>query len=101
MAQNQKFQGVKTNVSRGPESHITGRDVWGFYHNTCVAQLDNNNNVKLHSGGWRTATTKTRMNQFSNEFCGGRFRVYQKNNTWFVSYAGAELDYFDGMVLEA
>jgi hypothetical protein len=34
------------------------------------------------------------MNQFSNEFCGGAFYVYQKNHDWFVRLAdGTELPF--------
>jgi hypothetical protein len=34
------------------------------------------------------------MNQFSNEFCGGAFTVYQKKHEWYVRLAdGTELPF--------
>jgi len=44
-------------------------------------------NIVLNTGGWETVTTKTRMNQASNQF-GLGFNVYQKNWNWFVEYKG-------------
>ena len=54
------------------------------YHNTIVVSFDNKE-IKLNTGGWFTNTTKTRMNQTSNQFNLG-FRVYQKNYNWYVEY---------------
>jgi len=34
--------------------------------------------VHLHTGGWKSVTTKDRMNKFSP------FNVYQRNHKWFV-----------------
>tara|TARA_R110002020_G_scaffold457975_1_gene675086 strand:- start:185 stop:517 length:333 start_codon:yes stop_codon:yes gene_type:complete len=54
------------------------------YHYTDVVTIDNNTSkITLDHGGWRTLTTKTRMNQTSNEY-GLGFRVYQKDFNWFV-----------------
>ena len=54
--------------------------------------------IMLDSDGWRTATTKTRMNQASNQFNLGYY-VYQKNYEWFVDFRGKTLEFEDGMVL--
>lgn len=54
------------------------------YHNTIVVSFDYNK-IKLNTGGWFSNTTKTRMNQTSNQF-GLGFRVYQKNYDWYVEY---------------
>jgi len=43
--------------------------------------------IYLNTNGWETSTTKTRMNQASNQFDLG-FYVYQKNFKWFVEYRG-------------
>ena len=63
--------------------------------------------VQLNSGGWRTVTTKTRMNQFANQHCGRQFVVYQENGAWRVLLGvGAgpvdaqHLDFVDGMTFE-
>ena len=55
--------------------------------------------VILDSGGWRTPTTKLRMNQASRQF-GLGFHVYQKNFDWFVDLPrqNRTLPFEDGMV---
>ena len=68
-----------------------------IYHNTPVVTF-NNEKVILRCGGWLTNTTKTRMNQASNQFDLG-YSVYQKNHEWYVSYKGKTLEFAEGMVL--
>lgn len=41
--------------------------------------------VILNTGGWETQTTKTRMNQASNQFQ-LHYHVYQKQGVWYVHY---------------
>ena len=57
------------------------------YHNTIVAKKLPDGKVVLNSGGFRSNTTKLRMNQFAQEHCAGRFGVSQKNFDWFVGDA--------------
>lgn len=70
-------------------------------HDTIIIQLRIDGTLILDSGGWRTATTKTRMNQFANEHCGGRFHVYQKKGEWYVRFPYLEwredIPFEDGM----
>lgn len=47
-------------------------------HGTVVVRLFENGLVRLNSGGWRTHTTKKRINKYSP------VRVYQKNYEWFL-----------------
>ena len=47
----------------------------------------NSKEIILDTGGYRTNTTKTRMNQTSNQFNLG-YQVYQKNYDWYVDYEG-------------
>ena len=54
--------------------------------------------VTLNSGGYRTATTKNRMNQYFNT----RWlplRVFQKGGEWFVRATGIDLPFHDGMTV--
>ena len=46
--------------------------------------------VRLNTGGWYTVTTKTRMNQASNQF-GLAYHVYQKGYDWFVTLPSGEV----------
>ena len=54
------------------------------YHQTVVVAF-NYQEIILNTGGWRTVTTKARMNQTSNQF-NLRYRVFQKDFDWFVEY---------------
>lgn len=67
------------------------------YHSTVVVAWDNDR-IVLNSNGWHTNTTRTRMNQASNQFALG-FTVYQRNYDWYVDYKGKTLDFVDGMEL--
>jgi len=67
------------------------------YHETDVVQFGSHT-IVLDSGGWRTVTTKLRMNQTSQQFDLG-FQVYQKNFEWFVDHQGKTIAFADGMVL--
>ena len=67
------------------------------YHATDVVKFSEDC-IILNSGGWHTNTTKTRMNQTSNQFELG-YNVYQKDFAWFVDYRGKTYDFFDGMKL--
>ena len=81
-----------------------GRDV--YLHGTKVVSHNAlENTVTLNSGGWTTATTKSRMNQYSNEFLtiGARngYRVFQKNFDWFVQQPNGEIvDFYDGITIK-
>lgn len=65
------------------------------YHETPVVKF-NDNEIVLDSGGWKTATTRVRMNQASNQYELG-FQVYQKNGEWFVNINGKTIPFEDGM----
>ena len=70
------------------------------YHRTVVVAFDGNK-ITLDSGGWYTNTTKTRMNQASNQFELG-FSVYQKDHIWFVKRPDGEtVQFVDGMSFAA
>ena len=68
------------------------------YHQTAVVKFDPSH-IILDSGGWQTSTTKTRMNQASNQF-GLGFKVFQKNWDWFVDVGnGKVLDFTDKIMI--
>ncbi len=62
-------------------------------HATDVVELYPNGDVVLNSGGWRTVTTKARMNEYAPCV------ITQKNGDWFVRYAGETYGYCTGMRL--
>lgn len=69
-----------------------------IYHSTVIVAW-NTSKIVLNSDNWKTSTTKRKMNQCSNQF-DLRFRVYQEDFIWYVSWKGEILPFHDGMVLE-
>ncbi len=67
------------------------------YHATEVV-IFSSKAILLDSGGWKSATTKVRMNQASRQYNLG-FQVFQKNYEWFVDFRGKVIEFTDGMVL--
>ena len=93
MGQTQRVTGVATSI-RGQEGKTIVR-----YHNTDVVIYDNRT-IELNTGGWKTMTTKTRMNQASNQF-GLGYQVSQKKGDWFVDYKGQTIPFnSDSLTLE-
>jgi len=81
--QTKRVQGVATSVYESPDViRVT-------YHNTAVVEVTHNR-IVLNTGGWKTVTTKRRMNQTSNQY-GLKYRVYQSKGCWFVYYNGKDL----------
>lgn len=79
MAQTQIFRGVETTSFRDQDGALVG-----VYRGTpVVRQL--NRMITLKTGGWKSRTTKLRMNQFANTYCHSAFKVFQKDSQWFVS----------------
>jgi len=52
----------------------------------------------LFDGGWKTNTTKSRLNAILSAHGSGEY-VYQKNFNWFVSTKDGEVDFNDGIKL--
>lgn len=91
MAQTRRVTGVATSIrTEGGYTHVR-------YHDTDVVSF-NAEKIILRSGGWRTATTKTRINQAGNQF-GLNIQVSQRDHEWFVAHNGIEHPFFDGMEL--
>ena len=64
-------------------------------HNTDIMHFQDNGSIMLDSGGWRTVTTKARMNEYLPSY----YQVYQKNYTWYVSDGLGSIPFYDGMTL--
>lgn len=85
MTQISKCQGVATTVYTDDNGALCVR-----YHQTVVWQRTAEGSIILRTGGWRTATTKTRMNQAFNQFGPAYYSVYQKKGDWFVWIRGTD-----------
>lgn len=68
------------------------------YHWTDVVRFTNDY-IRLNSNGWRTVTTKRRMNETANQF-GLGYSVFQKAHHWYVRLGEQVLDFSDGMTFE-
>ncbi len=68
-----------------------GRTMTVRFHNTDVVKFTPKT-ITLNTGGWKTATTKTRMNQASSQF-GLGYSVTQKDFSWFVIYKGKTMKF--------
>ena len=53
-------------------------------HSTDIITFWHTGNIVLNSGGWKTVTTKARINEFSP------FSIYQENSIWYVSFTHHE-----------
>jgi hypothetical protein len=66
------------------------------YHNTYVVQiLDGGLRYRLFSGGWRTATTKSRIKQFSPA------RLFQKQGVWYLQTSSGAVEFREGVVIDS
>jgi len=75
-----------------------GRTTFIKYHLTDVVKFTYKT-VVLDSHCWKTATTKTRMNQASRQFSLG-YSVWQEKGVWFVSSGGKTIEFKDKMVIK-
>lgn len=91
MAQTQQVRGVQTAV------YSDGKNIEVFYHKTCVVTI-RPDSVTLRTGGWRTVTTKLRMNQAANQY-GLGFTVSQKDGDWTVNCRDGRKLKFDDVEL--
>ena len=87
MAQQSRLGRRATTLQRDPKGAIRVT-----YHETTVVEVRPNGTVVLDSGGWRTQTTKTRMNQASHQL-GLCFSVYASRGTWYVDCWRSSEDY--------
>ncbi len=94
MGQVTKFQGRSTRVERTDDYD------YYIYHDTTVVRHDKRHHVvTLDTGGYRTMTTKTRMNQcaWENDL---DFHVHQKNYEWYVVTKAGKFVFRRGMRID-
>lgn len=60
-------------------------------HNTIVVEIHNNGTYTLRHAGWRTNTTKDRINKYSPA------RLYQKGFEWYMPDG---MPFFDGIKVD-
>jgi hypothetical protein len=77
--------------------HLANGDIGIRLHSTYVLVFHPDMSITLNSNGWRTYTTKDRINGQS------MFTVYQRAFNWYVwiVQTGETVDYADGMTVHA
>jgi len=87
---------------QGPADHVSGVATtiaedgrWTVitYHKTPVVKFTEKI-IKLNTGGYKSQTTKRRMNQASNQF-GLGFEIIQRKGDWLVKVDAGEIDFDD------
>ena len=63
------------------------------YHNTDIVCYYPDGKIKLSCGGWRTRTTKDRLNSFAPIY------IYQRAGSWYISKDEKEYFYADDMII--
>jgi len=61
-------------------------------HNTIIVRIHADGSYTLNSGGWRTVTTKNRINKFCP------VRVFQRNHDWYI---GEGEPFYDGIKVKS
>ena len=62
------------------------------YHGTYFVLINDNGTFTLNSGGWRTMTTKARINEYSPVY------IFQRKGDWFIEEG---VHFFDGVKVNA
>lgn len=72
---------------------IPNGDVVITLHRTQIVTIHADNTYTLNSGGWRTSTTKNRINNFSPA------QLYQHKHEWYVTVEGGAINFYDNMII--
>jgi hypothetical protein len=75
-----------------------GRVADVYLHNNLIAMVGDCS-ITLCDGGWRSATTKSRLNAILRANGKPGDSVFQRNHKWFLSYDGKVEDFESGATL--
>lgn len=65
------------------------------YHRTVIFAIWPDGSFQFDTGGWKTATTKARINEIAGLFDSHIQHVYQKNHQWYIVLTGGPTISFD------
>ncbi len=69
------------------------------YYDTVIMSFNEKNEVTINSGGWRTCTTKLRI----NEFLPAEYHLYQDRSIWYIRKGSRDSKdtniFFDGFTI--
>lgn len=90
-----KLSRYRTIVTGTPK----GGDLTVRYASTDILVMTDPCHARLTTGGWRTVTTKRKLNQAASEFS-LELSIWQKNREWFVrDRTGTVHEFYDGIVI--
>ena len=75
------------------------KDMRVYLHGNWIAEYTQDGQLNINHCGWKTVTTKSRLNALVKHHLGELSCVYQKNFDWFVRYNNQTKSFFDGMIL--
>lgn len=82
-------------------SGVPGDSIHLKYHNTYILTWYQDGRIELNTGGWRTVTTKSRINEFLGRE--SEWSIFQKNFEWFLSNHSSNpaqvIPFYDGVIL--
>lgn len=74
------FKSANMEVEKQPSVKTEGKRVYFLkLHGNIIAQIDEHNSLFITSAGWRTNTTKERLNGLPN------VSIYQKKGIWYLN----------------
>lgn len=98
-----KTNKTKRKLANNTWGYIHGNgDVGILLHSTEVVTIHADGTYTLRSGGWRTYTTRSRMDEYTPFRIGGKCQTRSwDSGEWHVAYHNGEtrhtIEYFDGM----
>ena len=66
-----------------------------------IYSINTSGQIKLNHGGWKTVTTKKRINEASEAFMPGGmgFKVYQDDFEWYVKRENGDIYHWEGQLI--
>ena len=91
---NLNWQSGNTSVSFNEENNVSVVRL----HGNKIAEIGDDF-MTIFDGGWKTVTTKSRLNALINEFCNGfTDGVFQKNYQWFIRDNNVTKEFVSGYI---
>ncbi len=69
-----------------------------YLHGNKIAEVGDTS-LRLFDGGWRSNTTKSRLNAILKANGNGMEGIYQKDWQWYISHDGIVEEFESGMIL--
>ena len=78
------FSKANTSVVLHTSSSGKSKDMRVYLHGNWIAEYTQDGQLNINHCGWKTRTTKSRLNALIQFVLGGTFRLGQRNFEWFL-----------------